>query len=261
MPQPKTGDRKTTDYRLPAIYAGGDWRVLGLLPPTPETLAGLPRAAAVLDQWEVKIRPESEWGIGDMTEYQQTYDPDQNGRGSCACEAVTFAAMDCLEQQTGGQTIFNPWVLYSLVTKSDSGSIATKNLKVAQSVGLCPMVDWNRDSHPWPTLPQNYAQLCAPYRVGEAFVAETLGEVVTCVDLKLPGCIGVTWFGGGGHEIRCTRWDKAKNGMVIKNSWGGDDEGNMDRATFWLLSRKMVEAGLRTYGPAVFIRSMTLSQR
>lgn len=257
----RTGDRKTTDDNLPAIYQGGDWRVMGLLPPTPESLRGIPTAKAKLDQWEIKIRPESEWGAGDLTEYQGTYNPDQNGRGSCACEAVTFAGMDCLEQQTGQQVIFNPWVLYALVTSRDSGSIATENIKKAQEVGFCPMADWDRSKHGWPSLPSDYKRLCEPYRPGEVFIAETLAELVTCVDLLIPGCVGVTWFGGGGHEIRCTRWDKSKNGLVIKNSWSGDDEGNIGKPTFWLLPRRMVEAGLNTYGPAVFIRSMKLSQR
>lgn len=256
---PKPGDRGTTDTGLPAIWQGNDWRVLGALPATSASLAGVPRAAALLDQWAIPPIPESDWGRASLEEITDLFTLDQDGRGSCACEAVASSAFSCLYQQLGQLVLFNPWVLYALVTTADRGSIATENVQVAHDVGLCPMSKWDRSQHGWPSLPPDYKTLCAPYAVGEWFVAETLPELVTCLELKIPGCVGVTWSGGGGHEIQAVRWDKARNGLVTKNSWGAGYGGTWTKPTYDLLSRRQVESGLQTFGGAVFIRSVKLS--
>ena len=47
---PVTGERKTTDDGLPAVWAGGEWRALAAIPPKPEMLVGMKTAAQVFDQ-------------------------------------------------------------------------------------------------------------------------------------------------------------------------------------------------------------------
>ena len=259
MSNRKTGDRGTTDNGLPAVWQGNDWRVLGALPPAAATLARCTRASDKLASWTIKTLPESEWGKASLEPITDLWTFDQNGRGSCACEAVTACAMCALHQETGRLVTFNPWVLYALVTTRDVGSDAAGNAEMAQQIGLCPMAKWDRETHGWPSLPPDYKTLCEPYTVLTTMIAETLAELVTCLELRIPGSIGVTWSGGGGHQIQAVRWDKARDGLVTKNSWGPDYAGTWTKPTYDLLPRRQVESGLQTFGGAVMILSVKLS--
>lgn len=259
MNDPKPSDMRTLDDGTPQQWDGSEWRSLVCLPSRPELMAAFFTSAEVFDKWDIKPIPESEWGDyadSDLSDYQDMHTYDQNGTGSCAWEAITGAAGDCLAQQTGELITFNPWCGYAQTNSRDIGSDVAENAQVARDVGLIRDADWPRAKHRWNTIPPSYKKLANPYRVDEVFRITTLSDFVTCVLLRIPVAFGVRWSGGG-HAIRATRWDKSRNGCVIKNSWG-QWNGGEGKPSYGFLPRKQVAQGIGIYS-AMAIRSFKLS--
>lgn len=150
---------------------------------------------------------------------------DQDGVGSCACEA-TCQAMEVTMVRSGQPwEELNPWSLYRLVTQRDDGSSIDEDLQVARDVGVLPVSFFPRYDangkviNRWnATPPDNWKEIALQYRIDEFFDITTVAEAGTALieDYALV-------FGYQGHS-ECMEDLLPKSNGDTANSWGTDFE-------------------------------------
>lgn len=153
---------------LEAVYASGDWRLLGSIPtPTPIRSLFTPFAAAnpiiPRNQWKATARPRTDVPI-----------LDQNGRGACVGHGATSALM--LARSIAGQQfqLLSAPFTYALINGgSDNGASPGDAAKTLQTKGVCLMSEF-----PEPQFKANQIPASA-YTTALRFRAE---EIYTCAN-------------------------------------------------------------------------------
>jgi len=127
--------RDDEDSALPVIDAGGEYRVLGHIPPPYRNVSARPFGA-------VPKIPEDEWVEFDLRKTPGFLDAnptlDQNGRGACNGHGADSSLM-ALRWLCGMTPVkLSPWYIYAKLCRGiDNGSNIGDALKLLQTEGTC----------------------------------------------------------------------------------------------------------------------------
>jgi len=230
--------RDDEDSALPIIDAGGEYRVLGHIPPPPgRNVSARPFGAAPLV-------PESEWVEFDLRKTPGFADAvpvlDQNGKGACNGHAAASSLMAA--RFLSGQTPvkLSPWYVYAkLCNGIDAGSNIGDALRLLQSEGTCRF-----ESVPYGTInprriPDQAEKEAAGFKIEIGRPLTTFAEMMSAAQLLRPfnfsirvgggfnnldadGCPPVA-FGPGNHAVcgglGAKRMRNGKWAFLWLNSW------------------------------------------
>jgi hypothetical protein len=140
---------------------------------------------------------------------------DQDGVGSCACEATAAAVMIARAYAGLDHVLLSPWYLYFYASGgSDNGSSIDEDLELARDKGVASMAVWPR-SKGWRARPSVEAEKDAPkYRIEEFYDIQTVDEFVSALLKGFP-----VVFGSNGHAITAVHYGTDKAPLIL-NSWG-----------------------------------------
>lgn len=144
---------------------------------------------------------------------------DQDGVGSCACEATTQGVQSTKKAAGHDAVLLNPWFLYYHASGGvDRGSSIDEDLQLAHDIGCAPESVWPR-SKGWRTKPSEAAYAAAlENRIGEIYEATTKAEVQTGLATGF-----FCQFGHDSHsELMVDLW--SLNVGDVANSWSTDWE-------------------------------------
>ena len=108
---------------------------------------------------------------------------DQDGVGSCACEAATQAVQISRAKRGFPFVLLNPWSIYCYTSGgSDRGSNIDANLRFAQDNGILPMAVWPR-SMGWRKKPPQklYDRFGVHFRPDEVYDTSDTKQVATAL--------------------------------------------------------------------------------
>ena len=241
--------RDDEDSALPVIDAGGEYRVLGHIPPPFRNVSARPFGA-------VPKIPEDEWVEFDLRKtpgFTATIPVlDQNGKGACNGHAAASSLM--IARFLSGQTFvkLSPWYVYAkLCNGIDAGSNIGDALKLLQSEGTCRF-----ESVPYGTInprriPDQAEQEAKSYRIEVGNPLTTFAELMSATQLFRPfnfsirvgggfnnldadGCPPVA-VGPGNHAVcgglGAKRMRNGKMAFLALNSW---TDGWGDGGYFWV---------------------------
>ncbi len=176
----------------------------------------------------IKIVPSSDWAaaaaeLGDNLRKHVPVVLDQNGYGSCACEATAGAIMLARAVQGLPFVQLNPLFIYRTTSGgSDSGSSIDDDLAFARDHGCASEAVWPR-SNGFRTKPSPEAvEDALKYRIDEFFDIANVNEFVSS---ELDAWAVV--HGAQGHAILAVQ--HMGTFPLILNSWGQWEDGGFGR--------------------------------
>lgn len=178
---------------------------------------------------KIPLVPEADW---DALAAQITLRPyvkavlDQDGVGSCACEAVAAAVMIGRALAGLPHVLLNPLFIYHTTSGGvDQGSSIDENLAFVRENGIAPESVWPR-SMGWRAKPSAEAvEAAKAFRIYEFYDIATIAEMVSGEVKAFP-----VVHGAQGHAI-CAVAHKGTYPLIV-NSWGSDwEDGGFGRWT------------------------------
>lgn len=144
---------------------------------------------------------------------------DQDGVGSCACEATAQALQSTKVAAGHAAELLNPWFLYYHTSGgSDRGSSIDEDLEVAADIGISTMSVWPR-SKGWRDKPSDEAYASAQLnKIGEIYEVTAKAEAQTAL---VKGFF--IQFGHDGHSELMVDL-LSLNVADVANSWSTDWE-------------------------------------
>lgn len=167
---------------------------------------------------KIKVIPKADWGkyTGKISlkPFVKTI-LDQDGVGSCACEAVTQAVMIARAIAGLPHVELNPWFIYHTTSGGwDRGSSIDENLAFVLENGIAPMDVWSRDEG-WRKEPSAAAKEAAlEFRNIEVFDIASIEDMVSAL---FDAC--AVPHGAKGHAVCKVEHLSDKEGDDV-NSWG-----------------------------------------
>lgn len=159
--------------------------------------------------------------------------------GMCTSNGTVQAMMICRALAGLPYEVLSAEDLYDHVGRWGTGSALGDNIDAAMRIGVRTQEQCPKE---WPVgRPSGWELQAAQNKILEAFdYGGIFDAVVTGLHYRIPSLIGVTWPGGGGHAIACTRFVNGK--LRGPNSWGNwGDNG------FYELTERQC-ASMRSYG-------------
>ncbi len=219
---------------LPSVLFDGVYRVLGLIPSSPESLLGFPNFSSIQG-----LDP-AQWQEIDL----QWYNPpilDQGSTSACAPHASTSGMEMCYLQSGRLLREFNPFFVYALVNNGrDAGSMLSDCMRAMMQYGICPKEDMPAGAMFQQQIPQQAYANAKRFLLINAFRCQNFDEICSAISLGFVCPLGLLVGsnfasvdsdgvcplpngGGGGHAVLGMGLKKnSKYGWLIKikNSWG-----------------------------------------
>jgi len=224
---------------LPAVKFDGDWRVLGCLPETKESLSRFPQfgssiLGAVLDP--------SSWQEIDMSWYAPPI-LNQQATSSCVGHGTCSGMESCWLQSGKPLVRFNPYFVYGLINGGrDQGAMISDALLALQKHGICQKEALPAGAMFQNQFPPQAFENAKKYKLVQAYHCSTFEEICSAISLGFfcplgifvgdnfsqldnEGVAPLPNRGGGGHCILGVGLKKSSRyGWIIKiqNSWGAN---------------------------------------
>jgi len=224
---------KLSISNLPAIKFDGEYRVLGCIPSSDESLFGFPMFG---DQMGLAA---AEWQEIDMSWLNPPV-LDQKATSACTAFASNGGMHVCTLKTGKPLTEFNPFFTYGLINGGkDAGAMISQTLSELMASGACPKEFLPAGLMYQNQFPPQAFENAKRFRLEKAFRCATFEEICSAISLGFVCPLGILVGsnfpqldsdgvaplpnrGGGGHAILGVGLKKSqKYGWLIKilNSW------------------------------------------
>lgn len=196
---------------LPAIWEGGQFRVLGCLQPSPKHLGAAQRYGDAYPV--VKELEERDYAFhGSPIRNQGQY-------GSCASHAGTTALDIVLRMIGAPPPLLSATMPYALVNGGrDNGSVMSDVLNVLIRVGTCLNKTFPESKIYKSQLPRSAYAEAANYKITQAYMCRSYEELCSAIHLGFPVSLGIMVgqnFGQLDSEGVCPLPDRILGGHAL----------------------------------------------